>query len=273
MSSSGKAAMARAAMAVIEPLVEMLLEMGVTSPEAESLLRSMFVHRARAWLARLDPAGAEPSDARIALVTGVHRNFVRHILAEPPRIAKARQQKGSRSARLLNAWYSDPQYLDADGKPLELPEKGAAPSFQSLVGAYLPGTAAGVLLEELKRGAQVQLLPDDRVRVRSRTARARGLTQESAAEIGERARELVQTMRYNLRHPDERRPFESIAGIDIDEEALAAARDLIGRRVMAFLARLEQELASQAPSARRGSGRRRIRVAVTAFATENSTEK
>jgi hypothetical protein len=273
MSSSGKAGMARAAMAAIEPLVEMLLEMGVTSPEAESLLRSMFVHRARAWLARLDPVGTEPSDARIALVTGVHRNFVRHILAEPPRIAKARQQKGSRAARLLNAWYSDPQYLDADGRPIELPQRGGAPSFQSLVGVHLPGTAAGVLLEQLRRGGQVQLLPDERIRVRSRTARARGLTLDSAGEVGERARELLQTMRHNLRHPDERRPLESIPGVELDEEAVAAARELIGRRVMGFLARLEHELAAQAAASRRPAGAKRIRVGVTVFATENCPEE
>ena len=40
---SDTAAVARAAMAAIEPVVELLLDLGVTSPEAESLLRSLFV--------------------------------------------------------------------------------------------------------------------------------------------------------------------------------------------------------------------------------------
>jgi hypothetical protein len=273
MSASGKAGMARAAMAAVEPLVEMLLEMGVTSPEAESLLRSVFVHRAREWLARLDHEAAAPSDARIALVTGIHRNFVRHLLAEPPRIAKARQQKGSPAARLLNAWYSDPRYLDADGKPLELAEKGADPSFQSLVAAHLPGAAAGVLLGELKRGGQVQLLPDGRLRVRGRATRARGLTMDSAAEIGERARDLVETMRHNLRHPDAQRPFESMPAIEVEEEALPALRELIGRRMASFMARLEQELRSQAEPAGRVHQKRTVRLGLTVFATENGSEK
>ena len=263
--------MARAAMAAAEPLVEILLEMGVTSPEAESLLRSVFVHRARAWLARLDPSGAEPSDARVALVTGVHRNFVRHILAEPPRIARTRQQKGSRAHRLLNAWYSDPLYLDAQGKPLELPERGDAPSFQALVNAYLPGTAAGVLLAELRRGGQVQILADERVRLRGRSARARGLTMDSVTELGERTRELVETLRYNLRQPDERRLHESIPGIEVDEAALAATRDLITRRTLAFLARLEQELSAQA-SGRRSSAKSKIRVGLTVYSTEQTED-
>lgn len=263
--------MARAAMAAIEPLVEMLLEMGVTSPEAESLVRSMFVHRARAWLTQLDPSAAEPSDARVALVTGVHRNFVRHILAEPPRIASTRQQKGSRAGRLLNAWYADAQYRDAEGKPLDLPEKGDAPSFQALVNTYLPGTAGGVLLAELQRGRQVQLLPDGRIRVRSRLARSRGLTMEGVTEVGERARQLVETFRHNLKSPENRRPLESMPTVELDQEALKAARELVSRRTLAFLARLEQELEALNPG--RSTAKSTVQVALTVFESESPTEK
>jgi hypothetical protein len=273
MSSDSKASMARAAMAAVEPLVEMLLEMGVTSPEAESLLRSVFVHQARSWLARLDPNAAAPSDARVSLVTGVHRNFVRHILAEPPRIARSRQQKGSRAGRLLNAWHSDPDYLDAEGKPRELPEKGAVPSFHSLVSAYLPGTAPGVLLDELRRAGQVQLLPENRLRVRSRSIRPRGLNLESATEVGEKAQELVETMRYNLQRPDARRLFGSIPTLEIAPEDLATVREIMGRRAMAFLARLEQEIAAVAAPPKRRAGGRRIRIDLTVFAAEQDAEK
>src|ERR1700691_1687927 len=132
VSISGRTAIARAAMAAAEPLVELLLELGVTSPEAESLLRGVFVHKTREWLARQSEGTTEPSDARVSLVTGVHRNFVRRILAEPPKIADGREQKSNRANRLLQAWYSDPIYLDTSGKPRDLPEKGGRPSFQSL---------------------------------------------------------------------------------------------------------------------------------------------
>jgi hypothetical protein len=94
MGRSGKAALARAAMSAVEPLVELFLELGITSPEAESLLRSVFVHKARHWLAKSAGAPGSPSDVRVSLVTGVHRNFVRKILEEPPGIAAAREQKG-----------------------------------------------------------------------------------------------------------------------------------------------------------------------------------
>jgi hypothetical protein len=203
---------------------------------------------------------------------------VRHILAEPPRIARTRQQKGSHAGRLLDAWYSDPEFRGADGKPLDLREKGDTPSFQSLVSAYLPGTAAGVLLEELRRGRQVQLLPDGRIRLRSRVARTRGLTMEGVTEVGERARELVETLRYNLKNPEDSRTIESISQILIEPESLGVARELIRRRTTAFLSRLEQELTDQgqagkrpATSTRTGTGKR-VEIALTVFASERPPE-
>src|SRR5579864_4787200 len=168
MSRDGKAVLARAAMQAVEPLVELLLELGITSPEAESLLRGLFVHKAREWLAV--PGTAEvPSDVRIALVTGVHRNFVRRILNEPPRIAPAREQKGHRTTRLLEAWHSDPRYLDSSGKPRDLSEREQEPSFHTLAATYVPGTAPSVVLGELRRAGLVQMLAEHRVRVRGRS--------------------------------------------------------------------------------------------------------
>jgi hypothetical protein len=266
--SLGKAAMARAAMAAVEPLVELLLEMGVTSPEAESLLRSVFVHKTRAWLARRNPGASKPSDARVSLVTGVHRNFVRRILAEPPKIAEARQQKGNRASRMLKAWHSDPVFLDSSGKPRDLPEKGSSPSFHSLATMYLPSAAPGVVLEELRRAGLVQMLSDERVRVRSRTFRMHGLNLSSVADVGSRARELLETLGNNLHHPDSRRFFDSMPVIEIEEGRIAAVREIIGRRATTFLAGMEHELATAVNASKRGKSKRKIKVGLTVFETE-----
>src|ERR1700686_1980618 len=156
-------------MAAVEPLVELFVELGITSPEAESLLRSLFIHKARQWLAASSADGEQPSDVRVSLVTGVHRNFVRRILAEPPRIAAARERKKHRTARLLDAWHTDPAYLDSSGKPRDLSKREPEPSFSTLAAAYAPGAAPGVVLQELQRPGVVRLLPDERVRIGSRT--------------------------------------------------------------------------------------------------------
>jgi hypothetical protein len=260
--------MTRAAMAAVEPLVELFLEMGVTSPEAESLLRSMFVHRARAWLASQSSSATEPSDARVSLVTGVHRNFVRHILAGPPKIAEARQKKGSQAGRLLEAWHRDPSYLDDSGRPRDLPEKGGAATFQTLAATYLPGAAPGVVLDELKRAGLVQVMSANRLRVRARSFRTGGLNLANITDVGARTRELLVTLGHNIRHPDQRRFIDSMGTVDVEEGRLAATRDIIARRASTFLARMEHELAVANGVPSRGRKKKRIKISLTLFATE-----
>jgi hypothetical protein len=269
----GKATMAQAAMSAVEPLVELLIELGVTSPEAESLLRGVFVHKTREWLARQSSSVAEPSDARISLVTGVHRNFVRRILAEPPKIADAREKKSNHANRLLQAWYSDPVYLDTSGKPRDLPEKGGRPSFQSLSMTYVPGAAPGVVLDQLKSAGLVQMLSEHRLRVRSRTFRGHGFSLNSIAEVGSRARELLDTLRHNVQQSDSRRFCESMRVIEVEPGRLAAVRDLVSRRASTFLAGMEHELAVEANRSPRAQRKARIKVGLTIYQTERTPKQ
>jgi Family of unknown function (DUF6502) len=263
-----KGAMARAAMAAVEPLVELLLELGVTSPEAESLLRAVFVHKTRDLLARQAEGASAPSDARVSLVTGVHRNFVRRILAEPPKIAEAREQKSNRASRLLQAWHSDPDYLDSSGKPRDLSEKGAKPSFQSLSTTYVPSAAPGVVLDQLRRAGLVQMLSEHRLRVRGRTFRVHGFTSHGIAEAGNRAREMLDTLKHNMQHPESLRFFDSMREIQIEAERIPAIRELISRRSTTFLGGIEHELAVEENKSPRGKQKKRINVGLTIYQTE-----
>jgi hypothetical protein len=267
MGRPGKATLARAAMSAVEPLVELFLELGVTSPEAESLLRSVFVHTAREWLARSHAASGDPSDVRISLVTGVHRNFVRKILDEPPGIAAAREQKGHPAGRVLEAWHSDPKYLDSSGKPRDLFEKDQEPSFNSLVLDHLPGASPGIVLAELRRAGLVQMLSEHRVRVRSRSFRLHGINAGNIGELGSRGRELLETLTHNLRAPESRRFCESTASIEIDAGREPFVRDLIARRAGTFLTAVEQELAVATAGARPARSGKRVRVGLTAVET------
>jgi len=269
VSEAGKAALARSAMAAVEPLVELFLELGITSPEAESLLRSLFVHTARKWLAESSADGASPSDVRVSLVTGVHRNFVRRILAEPPRIAAAREQKKHRTARLLEAWHTDPAYLDSSGKPRDLSKREPEPSFFTLASTYVPGAAPGVVLQELNRAGVVQFLSDERVRVRSRTFRVHGVNTSGMSELGGRGRELLETLIHNLREPDARILCDSMSSIEVDALRVPVIRDLIARRAGNFLAAIEQELAIEASLSHRKKSKKRVRIELTAFESED----
>jgi hypothetical protein len=251
-------------MAAIEPLVELFLELGITSPEAESLLRGLFAHQARNWLKR--HGEAEPSDVHVALVTGIHRNFISRLLAEPPKVAAARARKGHRSSRLLHTWHSDPLYQDNSGKPRDLPLRGPAPSFEALAARCIPGAAPRIALQELQRAGVLHLLADQRVRVHSRTMRASGINGSSISGIGQLGKALLETLVHNLRAgTQDRRLCESTPFIEVDEARLAVVQEVINRRATAFLQSLEAELAAerrQPSMTRRG---KKVQVALTVF--------
>jgi Family of unknown function (DUF6502) len=256
--------MARAAMVAVEPLVELFLELGITSPEAESLLRSLFVHGSRRWLAS-QGNGSGPSDVRVSLVTGVHRNFVRRLLREPPKIAEARQRKGRAATRLLRAWHTDARYLDGSGKPRDLPEKGRAPSFESLARTHLRGPAPGVVLRELERAGVVERLPEQRVRARSRSMRLPGMNLSNIREIGLRSRQLIETLMGNLRGAQDSLFYDSLSGIEVAQARLPVVREVINRRATAFLQSLEAELATERRRRPTSRSDRRVRLSITVF--------
>jgi hypothetical protein len=248
-------------MVAIEPLVELLLEIGTTSPEAESLLRSVFIHKARSWLTA--QAGEEPpSDARVALVTGVHRNFVREILAEPPKIARTREGRAYLAGRVLHAWHTNAAYRNDNGQPRDLPEKGPLPSFATLVATSLPGASSGVVLQELIRAGAVESLSDHRVRVRARTAREPGMRLDNVLAYGLQARSILATLTRKLCDPQSSAYSVSTSPILIEEERVPLIRDVLRRRADAFISGLEQELAGRSQKLRRRSKKLKLAVSV-----------
>lgn len=267
-----RARVAAAAMQAIEPLIDLLLQLGITSPEAESLFRTQFVHRTRRrLLAQHGRRGA--TDVRVALSSGVHRNFVHQILRRPPTIAPNRVRKGHRANRLIDAWHTDARYQDGDGKPRDLPRSGPAPSFRSLAQRYASGVAPGPLLAELARADAVLLLPDRRVRVRSRQVRTGGMSRKSVVEMGARARNLLDALLSNLSAPTDPLLCESTPQWRIERSRLPLVRAVVRRRTDAFLAALEAEIASENRRTRRDArAAPTSALALTIFETLSTTD-
>jgi len=257
-----RSVLARSAMVAVEPLVELLLEIGITSPQAESLLRSVFVHKAKERL--VEKGGrAKRSDARVALITGVHRNVVREILSRPPSIAAAREKRGYLTGRLLRAWQTNHKYLDDLGRPRDLHEEGQAPSFTSLVTATLPSASPRFVLQELIRAGVVESLSEHRVRLRSRTMRQPGITLGNVTRYGLEGKALLGTLTRKLRDPTCRAYSESTAAINVDSERLAVVRDVLSKRASSFISGLEEELAAES----RQRSRKKVRIAVSVIET------
>lgn len=247
-SSQEQIDVARGLSEAFEPLIDLCLSLGITSPELEALLRSAFVQRAFVKLPRHPRTDRGPSDSRVSLATGVHRTEVGKIrsargAAGVKSTMARKQQLYSRSARILHGWTTDPRFLTSGGVPLDLPleRNRERRSFEDLVEKYAPGNHPGSALKELRRRGTVDLLEDDIVRFRSAATRTDGLTKSNVATAARRMRQLGTTLVHNLQNPKQRRLYAETAPMKLKAQELAVIRAVLERRAKSFLDALEGE--------------------------------
>jgi hypothetical protein len=250
---------------LFQPLVSLLVEHGISSPEAERLLRAVCVRE----VARGDIAGGKkPNASRVALVTGIDRGEVTRILkAHSKRTETATERH--RVNRVLAGWHSDATYSSA-GRPLALsirsPERKGT-SFWTLVRRYAPGVYPGLILSELLRVGAVETLENGRLRLRSRRFRAAEVSRESVSELGARVRDLMQTILNNATEASWPRVCRTVESTDIDARFLPLIRKMLADRSEAALSGVQEELRSSRWK-RTDPKRQGVRVGLTVYTYE-----
>ena len=254
---------ARALSAALEPLIDVCLKIGITSPEIESLLRVAFVQRAFERLPRHARTGRGPSDSRVSLAAGVHRIEVGKIRSAGGTVsAKGTMEKKerlySKSARVLTGWTTDTRFMTSGGLPLDLPmeRNKQRRSFEDLVDKYAPGNHPGSVLKELRRRGNVELLDDEIIRFKSTTTRASGLTKANVAQAASRIKRLGDTLFHNILETAHPRLYAETKPISLDAEQIALIRAIIDRRAKTFLTSVEGELSTRSTKGTIGAEKR-----------------
>jgi hypothetical protein len=185
---------------LLEPLARFLLEARVGIGEFNALARLAYVKAAAEEAYAGKPGRVNVS--RIAATTGLTRVEVAALLAEQ-RGGPPREQRGRvRAERVLQGWWNDPQFQER-GAPARLTRKGSRRSFAALVKRHSGDSHnAASILEELLRSQAVREHPDGALEAVSRTCVNVGWDEEGIAELGEELAEHIETLLFNLRHPD-----------------------------------------------------------------------
>jgi len=254
-SSQEQSDVALALGAAFEPLIDVCLQLGITSPELETLLRATFVQRAVVRLPRHPRTKRIPSDSRVSAAIGVHRNEVARLRAAGAAAGarstmEKKQQLYSKSARILHGWTTDPKFLTSGGLPLDLPleRNRQKKSFEDLVDKYAPGNHPGTVLKELRRRQCVDLIEGDVVRFKSQTPRAEGMTKANVARAARRMKQLGTTVFHNIASPDRPRLYAEIEPVSLSAEQLALIIAILERRTKSFLDSIDSEIKTRSPS-------------------------
>ena len=268
-SSQEQTEIARSLSAALEPLVDVCLTIGITSPEIESLLRATFVQRAFLKLPRHARTGRGPSDSKVSLAAGVHRAEVSKIRAaggaKGAKVTMERKQRlYSKTARVLLGWTTDRRFMTSGGLPLDLPleRNKQGRSFDDLIDKYAPGNHAGSVLKELRRRGNVELLEDNIVRFKAATTRSSGLTKSNVSEAARRLKRFGDTLIHNIRDAEHPRLYAETKALSLSMEQLAIIQAVLERRAKTFIAALESECQT------RGGGEKgkAKRIGVSVFA-------
>jgi Family of unknown function (DUF6502) len=137
--------------ALFAPLARLLVARGVLFPD---LVDRMKAHYVRAALVQAD---TKATDSRISVATGLQRRDVARL-----RGAEVRDQRPNHLARLVALWQTEPAYAP-QGKAVDLPRNGPAPSFEALAQAVRRDVHPRTMLDTLCAAGTVALQGEGQV--------------------------------------------------------------------------------------------------------------
>jgi Family of unknown function (DUF6502) len=143
------------ALAVVSRIARYFLRVGLSCGDFEQVSRQAFC---RAAELALREANVRPSNARIAVSTGLSRAEVAHT-RRLKTIAESRTHYKHRAERVMHGWYSDADFTDRRGIPRPLARRGLR-SLEELFQRYSGDIPPKALLDVLVEGAFARRLPN-----------------------------------------------------------------------------------------------------------------
>ena len=234
MSENVKGSLLTACRHLLRPLVRILLRHGVGFGEFADAVRATYLDIAKS---ELIPAGRPDTDARLALLTGIHVRDVHRIRT----VSFSGQEDVALDhiTRILQGWCQNPIYLGPYGVPLEIQFSGKGLSFEKLVAECTGGEAdAELVLDELMRTGAVKVTSDRFVRLLSRTYLPAPLDPLGLERLGKVVHYFVDTVDFNLQKKKQgagRFERYAITNEGLSPEHFAALDALVRQKGQEFL--------------------------------------
>ncbi len=226
---------------VLEPIVRLMLMVGVTWKEFCEVAKAKFVAAATE---EYGIRGRPTNASRVAILTGIDRREVRRLRSQADEAPAKGYQ--SRASQLLSAWHHEPDFLDADGQPATLAIEGDGNTFTELMRRVAPGLPVVAMIKELKGAGAIEELPDGHLRPLNRTYVPVGTSAERLRLWTSAISDFSNTIEHNFaRDEDEPARFERRAlSLCIDRNALPEFRQLLEAEGQALLERIDDWLSA-----------------------------
>jgi hypothetical protein len=185
----------------------------ITQEHAEyiALLRSIFDF--------LLSSGADASTVR-AISDSAFAKAVERGNRNIPQLRK--NSELANAARVLDAWYRNPRYIDENAKPRAIPLSGRAPSVEALVRSERLQDAPIKFVRRLKTLKLLVRVGRQRYRPTTRVAVIAGLNPLIQQYVARSSTALLKTIRHNVTKPSSQKLIERFAEVPDLPARLAA---------------------------------------------------
>jgi len=228
---------------VLEPVIRLMLRLGVSWKQFSELSKGKFVEVAtRDYGIR----GRQTNASRVAILTGIDRREVRRLRLAGDEPAKGYQSKAS---QVLSGWHHEPDFLDAAGRPAALAIDGEGQTFTALMRRYAPALPPVAMIKELKGAGAIEELPDGKLRPLTRTYVPAGVPANPAERLRLWASvlsDIVNAIDHNFSRDDTQpAQFERRAlNLRVNRAALPEFRQLLETEGQALLERIDDWLSA-----------------------------
>lgn len=251
---------------MLPPLIRLLLGLGISAPEFAATCKRIYVQAAAERLARNTK---RVNRSRIAIVTGLTRAEVTRLLKPRAQAETTPDSHLHRADRVLNGWFTDPEFALRNRRPRDLPLKGSRGSFEALVKRYSGDIPPRAMLDELRAMSAVRKLKNGRIRVATR----RDVSPPKAADIatlGIHARALLDTLCHNLEDPTNPIFTGTVTGRVVDTRVIELLLQRIQAQGRQFLVGIDDQFKHPPGGHKLRRSRRSERLGVTVFAHRES---
>ncbi len=271
MMNSVEKSLQRAIQQILTPLVRILLRHGVAYADFAHWVKRIYVEVAEKEFVL---EGRKQTDSRLSVLTGIHRKDVK-VLRTEPLIESDDDFRRNRTARIVQSWQQDENFINSNGKPRLLTWKEEDSEFVQLVKKYGGDIPVRAVLEELIRTGIIVKTKDDLVELKRKSY----LPLESEADMlslfGDSTTELLETIDYNLQKPELTKFQLRVVYDNIPREGVEIFRNLSDEKSHELLVYLDRFLATQDRESNpnvEGSGRYRAGVGIYYFEDELESE-
>lgn len=266
MSDKTQQALFKALYRLLRPMVRLLMRHGVSYRLFADVARHVYVDVAEQDFAL---PGRKPSNARVAVLTGINRKDIAKLKERPHPLADGVIDNPTPCARIITAWINQSRFHNSLGQPLDLSidDNPTEPSFTELVRDYSSDVPVRALLDELERMGAV-IKQGERVQLAVHAYVPQADLAENIRIFGTAAADLMGTMDHNIARLGTTFIQRTVSYDDIPVELLERIRQRSRTEGEAFLLQVNDWLADcdreQTPSLI-GSGRARAGIGIYYF--------